>query len=188
MITRRSLIQGGALAAALLVPGWAATADDTVVIEMKSDTYGSKVGFDPIGILIRPGQTIRWMCASNVHTVTAYHPKNSNHSLRIPEAATPWDSKYLLPKQTFEVTFNVEGVYDYFCLPHEMAGMVGRIVVGKPGGPGTLPFDYFRADPAKRGWRSVPKAAQDVFPSIDAIMKSGRVSLESAGMAGGHGH
>jgi hypothetical protein len=29
--------------------------------------------------------------------------------------------------------------------PHEMAGMVGRIIVGNPGGPGLLPFDYFMA-------------------------------------------
>jgi plastocyanin len=182
MITRRSLIQGGgALATALLAARWAAAADDPVVIEMKSDPYGSHVGFDPIGVLVRPGQTIRWVCASNVHTATAYHPKNSGHSLRIPEAAEPWDSKYLLPKQTFEVTLTAEGVYDYFCLPHEIAGMVGRIIVGKPGGPGTLPFDYFHGDPGKRGWKNVPKAAQDAFPSIDAIMKSGRVFLTSDG-------
>jgi plastocyanin len=182
MITRRSLIGGGgAIAAALLLPRSVAAANDAVVIEMKSDAYGSHVGFDPIGVLIRPGQTIRWVCASNVHTATAYHPKNSGHSLRIPEAAQPWDSKYLLPKQTFEVTLTIEGVYDYFCLPHEMAGMVGRIVVGKASGPGTLAFDYFRDDPGKRGWKNVPKAAQDAFPSVEAIMKAGRVPLGSLG-------
>jgi plastocyanin len=179
MITRRNLLRGGgALAAALLAPRPApAAAEDAVVIEMKSDPLGSRVSFDPVGIVVRPGQTIRWVCSSNVHTATAYHPKNSGHSLRLPETAAPWDSKYLLPHQTFEVTLTVEGVYDYFCLPHEMAGMVGRIIVGKPGdGPGTMPFDYFRNDPAKRGWRAVPKAAQDAFPSIDALMKAGRIA------------
>ena len=30
------------------------------------------------------------------------------------------------------MTFTVEGVYDYYCVPHEHAGMVGRIVVGTP--------------------------------------------------------
>jgi len=67
-----------------------------------------------------------------------------NHSLRIPEAAQLWDSKYLLPAHTFEITLTMGGVYDYFCLPHEIAGMVGRIIVGKAAGPATLPFDYFR--------------------------------------------
>ena len=177
MITRRSLMRGGgALAAALLIPRSITAAEDVVVIEMRSDPHGSHVSFDPIGVLIRPGQTVRWVCRSNVHTATAYHPKNSGHSLRIPEGAEPWDSKYLLPDQVFEVRLTVEGVYDYFCLPHEMAGMVGRIIVGKPGGPATLPFDYFRDDPGKRGWRVVPKAAQGAFPGIDAIMKAGRVS------------
>src|SRR5574341_2040241 len=97
----------------------------------------------------------------NPHTTTAYHPRNANHSLRIPQAATPWDSGFLLnPGDRFEVTLTVEGVYDYFCLPHEAGGMVGRIVVGVPGGPGTLPFDYFIGRPATRDWRPVPAAAR----------------------------
>ena len=36
---------------------------------------------------------------------------------------------------TFEWTFDVEGTYDYFSRDQEIMGMVGRIVVGKPGGP-----------------------------------------------------
>jgi hypothetical protein len=48
--------------------------------------------------------------------------------------------------------------------------MVGRIIVGRPAGPGTLPFDYFDDDPATRDWRPVPKAAQARFPAIEAIM------------------
>jgi plastocyanin len=48
--------------------------------------------------------------------------------------------------------------------------MVGRIVVGEPSGPGTLPFDYFESDPATRDWRSVPEAAQAAFPPVEAII------------------
>lgn len=178
--TRRGLLKGGGcLAAALLLPTASRAAEDIVIIHMMSDTQGSRVGFDPIGVLIKPGQTIRWICDANVHTATAYHPKNANHSLRIPETAMPWDSQYLLPGQTFEVKLTAEGVYDYFCLPHEIAGMVGRIVVGKPTGPGALPFDYFKNDPAKRGWRNVPAIAQKSFPATADIMRSGRVALEA---------
>jgi hypothetical protein len=50
---------------------------------------------------------------------------------------------------SFEVTLTVEGVYDYYCTTHEMAGMVGRIIVGQPSGPGTLLFDYFKNDAPK---------------------------------------
>ena len=144
---------------------------------MKSDPEGAHVRFDPIGLLIQPGQTVRWVIEANVHTTTAYHPANDRHSLRIPEGAAPWDSGYLVdPGQSFEVRFTVEGVYDYFCTPHEAAGMVGRIVVGRPAGPGMLPFDYFRSDPAKALWRPVPEVAQKSFPAVAEIVAQGRVS------------
>jgi plastocyanin len=179
MISRRKVLEtGGILLAGLLAPrSIAAAGGDVVVIQMNSDTQGSQVGFDPIGVVIQPGQTIRWVCTSNIHTATAYHPKNSQHSLRIPDGAEPWDSKYLFPGKAFEVKLTAEGVYDYFCLPHEIAGMVGRIIVGKPVGPGALPFDYFQNDPEKHGWRNVPKLAQAAFPAIADIMKEKRIPL-----------
>jgi plastocyanin len=133
---------------------------------MKSDLTGGVVGFDPVGLFLRPGQTVRWICDANVHTTTAYSPQNDNHSLRIPENAKPWASDFLLPGQTFEVTFTVAGVYDYFCAPHEMAGMVGRLVVGRATGPGSLPFEA-----QGRRWKPVPLAAQKVFPAIADIMQ-----------------
>jgi hypothetical protein len=54
-----------------------------------------------------------------------------------------------------------------------MAGMVGRIIVGQPSGPGTLPFDYFKIDASKASWREVPQPARDRFPSIEQIMSRG---------------
>jgi plastocyanin len=149
-----------------------------VEIRTRSSPRGEEVWFDPIGVRIEPGQTVRWIMASpgNPHTTTAYHPRNANHSLRIPEAAAPWDSGFLVnPRDTFEVTLTVEGVYDYFCLPHEAAGMVGRIVVGRPGGPGALPFDYFTGRAATQAWLPVPEAARAAFPSIAAIVADGAV-------------
>ena len=82
---------------------------------------------------------------------------------RIPEGAKPWDSGFLLPNESYSVTLTVPGVYDYYCLPHEHAGMVGRIIVTAP---------------EPHGWQthegndqSVPEAARAGFPSIDRIMK-----------------
>lgn len=141
----------------------------SVEIHMKSDPEGSVVGFDPVGLLIEPGQTVRWICDANVHTTTAYHPKNDHHSLRIPNDAQAWNSDFLMPGQHYEVLLTVEGVYDYFCAPHEIAGMVGRIIVGRAVGPGTLPFDYVKA--AHRDWMAVPRAAQAAFPSIQEILR-----------------
>jgi plastocyanin len=180
-LRRRAVLRAGGLvlaglaAPAVLRP---ARAGGAVEIRMRSDTLGTKVWFDPIGLLIEPGQTVRWVNAANVHTSTAYHPANDRHPLRIPEAAEPWDSGYLVePGDRFELTLMVPGVYDYFCAPHEMAGMVGRIIVGQPGGPGALPFDYFEGDPAARDWRAVPKMAQAAFPAIESILNEGVVRV-----------
>lgn len=141
------------------------------VIEMRSDALGSRVWFDPIGLYVQPGTTVRWIARENVHTTTAYHPKNDRHSLRIPHGAAPWDSGFLVkPGATFEVTLTVPGVYDYFCLPHEAAGMVGRIVVGKGTGAGAEPFDYWVGKPGTDGWRRVPDAARAVFPDVARIL------------------
>ncbi|MDX6750713.1 plastocyanin/azurin family copper-binding protein [Geminicoccaceae bacterium 1502E] len=164
--SRRALLQAGGLtlaglaAPAILRP---ARAGGIVEVLLRSDALGTKVWFDPIGLLIEPGQTVRWVNQANVHTTTAYHPENDGRPLRIPERARPWDSGYLVePGEQFEVTLEVPGVYDYCCAPHEAAGMVGRIIVGAPGGPGALPFAV--------GEGGVPPAAQAAFPPIAAIM------------------
>ena len=44
------------------------------LIEMRSDALGSRVWFDPIGVYVQPGTTVRWILRENVHTTTAYHP------------------------------------------------------------------------------------------------------------------
>lgn len=95
--------------------------------------------YSPAGLYIAKGETVRWTSEKFGATVTAFHPANSNHELRIPEKAKPFDSGLLgedSPRySTFEWTFDVEGTYDYFSRNHEPLGMVGRIVVGAPGGP-----------------------------------------------------
>lgn len=169
MPTRRLLLQAGGglvVAAAAGPPGRAAAVFE---IRMRSDPNGGVVGFDPVGALLQPGQVVRWICEANVHTATAYSPKNDNHSLRIPAAAQPWDSGFLMPGQKFEITLTAEGVYDYFCAPHEAAGMVGRLIVGKPAGPGTMPFDYFVAE--GKHWQPVPPAARQAFPPIAEVIR-----------------
>jgi plastocyanin len=178
MNTRRNFLRAGGLVLAGLTVPIAVRAAGPVEIQMRSNPRGEEVWFDPIGVRVEPGQTVRWIMASpgNSHTTTAYHPRNANHSLRIPESAASWDSGFLVqPRDSFEVTLTVEGVYDYFCLPHEAAGMVGRIVVGRPGGPGAQPFDYFAGRPATQAWIPVPEAARAAFPSVAAIVAAGAV-------------
>jgi plastocyanin len=161
ILTRRRLL---GLAAALALPARAGAGP--VQIRMWGDATGARVGFDPIGLRLEPGQSVRWLNgdAGNAHTATAYHP-NLDRPRRIPAAATPWDSDYLLPDESFEVTLTVEGVYDYYCVPHEHAGMVGRIVVGDPGADG-----WMQDAGAASG---LPEIALAAFPAVGDIMARG---------------
>jgi len=122
---------------------------------------GTMYYFDPIGVYIEPGETVGFVIpmrtSSRTPTITAYHPDNDNHELRIPENAKPFDSGETLPdptKPAFSWTFEVEGTYDYFSKYNEWLGMVGRVVVGRPGGPGEKPWGYGN----KEGRRPIPPA------------------------------
>lgn len=88
--------------------------------------------FAPRVVWVSKGGTVTWTLKSGSHTATAYHPK-FDKPRRIPQAAKAWDSGMLMNKgATFDQTFEVEGVYDYFCIPHEYRGMVGSVIVGHP--------------------------------------------------------
>ncbi|WP_201861373.1 plastocyanin/azurin family copper-binding protein [Microvirga soli] len=172
MISRRYILRiGGGLLAGLARPRLS-LAGEPVEIRMQGNTDSSHVWFDPIGLRVEPGQTIRWinLDPGNSHTATAYHPKNFERPQRIPEGAEPWDSDYLLPNESFSVTLTVEGVYDFYCVPHEHAGMVGRIIVGQPG---RSPAASVSAQAA--GGEPLPEIALQAFPSIDEIMRRGVV-------------
>lgn len=137
---------------------------------MRGTARGERVWFTPNGLAVAPGTTIRFVNQDpgNSHTSTAYHPANFDRLRRIPAAAEPWNTGFLLPGKSAEVTLKAPGVYDYYCIPHEAAGMVGRIVVGRPGDP---------------GWEGPAPATDDVsaevlaaLPSVEAILEHGRIT------------
>lgn len=175
MVVGMALLLGLGLLA--VAPAGVQAAGKTVEVHLMMSADGARAYFDPAGIHIQAGDTVRWVQVANYHSVTAYDPSNDNHERRIPDRAKPWDSDILLGEypaagSTFEHRFTVEGVYDYYCKPHEAAGMVGRIVVGKPGdGPGPKHFGYA---PGKH-WKPVPEIAQKAFPSVEEIMRRGVV-------------
>lgn len=116
------------------------TAGTSAAVAQKSPTIlmateDSSFYFDPIGLHVEPGTTVTFKIASGVHTATAYEQ-------RIPEGAPVWDSGMVSGKgSTWTHTFETAGTHDYYCTPHKTLGMVGRIVVGEPGGPaeGSMP-------------------------------------------------
>jgi len=170
ILRRRDVLRAaGGLAAVLTLPPDLRAAGGAAGIKMQGRPDGTRVWFDPVGLLIRRGQTIRWINedSASAHTATAYHPDNTGHALRMPESASPWDSGYLMPGETFPRTFTVPGVYDYYCYPHERAGMAGRIIVETPGD-----MEWITGNAARAG---VPEAALRALPPVSQIMQQGRV-------------
>jgi plastocyanin len=171
-LTRRRVMEaGGGILAAFVIGPAAATPADVVEITMRGKADGSRVWFDPVGVHLQPGQTVRWTNRDpgNSHTVTSYHPQIFERPQRIPVGAKPWNSDYLLPNESFSQNFTAEGVYDYYCIPHEHAGMVGRIVVGEP-----VAVDAARGT-SEAGLTPLPPAALSGFPSVDEIIAKGVV-------------
>lgn len=100
---------------------------------MMGSTDDGDYYFDPIGLHVEPGDTIRWTIENGSHNVVSYDD-------RIPEGADSFESE-ILSEGSVEMTFSTEGTYDYYCSPHQSLGMVGRFVVGEAGGPaeGSMP-------------------------------------------------
>lgn len=165
---RQVLAVGGGGVVALIGPAFV-LAGPVEEIRMQGTSRGEHVWFAPVGLAVAAGTTVRFvnLDPGNSHTATCYHPTLFDRPQRIPAGATPWDSDFLLPGGSFEVLLTLPGVYDFYCLPHEHAGMVGRIVVGTPGDAG------WQGAATEAG--DLPAVALDGFPSVEAILKAGRV-------------
>ncbi|WP_266082931.1 plastocyanin/azurin family copper-binding protein [Haladaptatus caseinilyticus] len=112
---------------------------------VRMGTKGHQSFFDPVGLLVDPGETVTFEMESGNHSATAYHEQYSlAKETRLPKGVEPFDSGVLIDRgDTFEHTFDTKGTYDYYCIPHKTMGMIARIVVGEPGGPaeGSMPPD-----------------------------------------------
>jgi plastocyanin len=133
---------------------------------------GAVYYFDPFGLYVEPGDTVEFYNAvgsGRAPTITAYHPEYDNRELRIPDGAQPFHSVESMAsagraKPGFTIRFDVPGTYDYFSKYEEWAGMVGRVVVGKPGGPGEKPWGYGNID----GRRVVPPKVKERAKLLDS--------------------
>jgi hypothetical protein len=98
----------------------------------------------------------------------------------------------LLSGHTVEITLTVERVYDYFCTPHEIAGMVGRIIGARDAG--RCPSTISRTILASVFGSRCPSLHKRRFPAIDDILAKGviaagmerllRATIEAAVAAG----
>jgi plastocyanin len=91
----------------------------------------NELRYVPEEVTVMVGQTVVWTNTSTlVHTVTADPAlARERREVHLPEGAQPFDSGQIAPGATFRHTFDVPGLYVYFCIPHELEDMIGRINV-----------------------------------------------------------
>jgi plastocyanin len=99
---------------------------DDVEVTMTDD-----LRFEPETLRIQVGQTVVWRNTTPVmHTVTADPDQvRDPEQVSLPEGAEPFDSGFMFEGDVFRHTFTEPGEYVYVCVPHDMAPMVGRVVV-----------------------------------------------------------
>jgi quinohemoprotein ethanol dehydrogenase len=91
--------------------------------------------FEPAWILVPPGTTVTWTNEGpTIHSATS--------------DAGVWDSGILQQGQTYSFTFNQEGSFDYFCVPHPFQR--GKVIVDRNAPPPTT-------GPAPAGPREAPE-------------------------------
>lgn len=98
---------------------------DTVTVKVLGTNADSR--YEPQLINVSTGDIIRFEVEEGMHTVTAYHPDN-RRDLGIPAEAESFDSGPLTAGDTWFLTITQAGEYNYFCMPHERMGHVGKIL------------------------------------------------------------
>ena len=145
--------------------------DPVSEIEVEMVTNDEGQHFVPHVVHIEEGGTVEWVVESGSHDTTAYHPDTYGDQQRIPDEVEPWESGLLSDDgETFERTFDHEGVYDYACTPHEEDGMVGTVVVGWPdpdGQPGLQPPSEEYPDSAVEQLEKYADQIRDVLEDGD---------------------
>ena len=148
-MNRRDFLQtaGGATGAVAAATGTAAAQNEsgggtTHTVEMTDGLV-----FDPDSLTIAPGDTVEWPNVGSVgHSVTFYDdgiPEGATYfasgGFDSEEAArTGWNNGEgnVAGGESVSHTFETTGTYEYFCIPHESAGMVAEVVVTENPGSG----------------------------------------------------
>lgn len=130
--------------------------------------------FDPTGLAVAPGDVVQFTLAQPDHTVTAFHPALGRQR-RVPEGVSGLSSPVLAGDTAWLYRFDQAGVYDLYSSPHELNGMVFRLVVGDG--------ELNAGDAAQPDRRAPLLAAASVLASDelapDRIVEAGSVSWDA---------
>jgi len=152
----------------------------TVTIDMTDDLV-----FAPDETSVRPGTTVVWENVGAVgHSVTAYEDEipgdaeyfasggfDSEDAARSAYTVGDPESGDVLGGESYEHTFDVEGEYGYFCIPHESAGMVASLTVSPD------------APPADGGGEGDGQGAGAALPEVPDVAFAMGLAALTAGLA-----
>lgn len=130
---------GGATPTATSSPTPSSDGDGEEWVQTSTVAMTDELTFEPARIQVSSGTTVTWENVGTIgHTVTAYEEE-------IPSGATffasgGFDSEQaardgypekgnIAEGETYEYTFETAGQYKYFCIPHELNGMIGYVKV-----------------------------------------------------------
>jgi plastocyanin len=135
-VTRRRALQLGAVGVSGAIAGCLGGGDPGYDIGMTA------VAFLPQVFTIAVGETVTWRnTSSRGHTVTAYDdaiPSDAaffasggyTDTASAVEGFSEELGGMIGSSEEYEHRFETPGRYEYYCIPHEQAGMVGTITVG----------------------------------------------------------
>jgi plastocyanin len=136
-MNRRTFLATAGTAAAVGLAGCGATSAS--LSESAYDVGMVHNAFQPAEFEASVGDTVVWgNVGSRGHSVTAYEsliPEDATYFASggadsQEEALRNWPSKGNVQSgETYEHTFEVPGEYEYYCIPHEAAGMKATVVV-----------------------------------------------------------
>ena len=105
-----------ALAAAMFISTPAFAADLTIEM-LNQDAHGNKMVYSEEIASIEVGDTVTWV------------PTDRGHNVEM--ISSPNDLKFKSKNnKEAKITFEVPGLYLYWCTPHKGMGMIGLVVVG----------------------------------------------------------
>ncbi|WP_132061312.1 plastocyanin/azurin family copper-binding protein [Halorussus amylolyticus] len=131
-VTRRGFLRTATGAAAAAGAAGTAAAQDGGGTEEVTVGPGGSLAYDPDSLEITPGTTVVWVWDSDNHNVVPSEaPDDSSF-----EGTEGGDDETYDTGHEYEHTFETEGDYEYYCTPHETAGMTATITVSADAGGG----------------------------------------------------
>ena len=138
---RRTFLAAGAGALTSVSGCLSVTGEEDLCGDEGCDVGMRRMAFVPETFEVTVGETVGWRNTSGAeHTVTAYEGGIPDEAEFFAsggyetekEAREAWyDDRggRIAVREAYEHTFEVPGTYNYFCIPHERGGMIGRIIV-----------------------------------------------------------